>query len=145
MDNDSEVIAPKKSKPIKSILIGLASSVILTMVFGLILMFAFIFFTGFKMTHENLEPYLISSSIYLVLSIVVSLVPLVISGYIATKYVPNQEFKFGFIIATILILFSIFFWVQAGSFQKYPFWYSFFSFAIPIPCILFGAKLRTKA
>jgi len=126
-------------KPIKTIIVGVVLSLLITMISGMPLMGMFA-----DAASPDFEAVLASNNIYLLVSIVASFLSLVVASFIATKYAPNAEIKFGVIIGLLMIAINLPTWLASGTFSTYPIWYAVLSFAMPVPASYLGAMIRGK-
>jgi hypothetical protein len=126
-------------KPFKTIILGVLLTLILIVGSGVPLM---MFFAD---THSSdIEKSLLGNSTYLSLSLITSFLCAVLSAYLATKYSPSAEVKFGIIIGAVVILISLPLWLAGNTFQTYPIWYSAISFILPGAAGCVGALARIK-
>lgn len=131
-------------KPLKAILIGLIFTVILAIMLSSVIMVITALSLGIPITNEGLEKQLAQAPLFLLLDVVVSLLFLYLSGFVAAKYVPTQETKYGLILGIITIILYIAFFMQADAFEQYPQWYILISLSGIMPAIYLGAKKRRK-
>jgi hypothetical protein len=124
-------------KPMKAVIVGVILSFLIVMISGLSLMFMFA-----DVASPDFEAVLASNNTYLLVSIVASFLSLVIASFIATKYAPYAEVKFGVIIGLLMIAINLPTWVMSGTFSIYPVWYAVLSFAMPVPAAYLGSIIR---
>ncbi len=124
-------------KPFKTIILGVFLTLILTVGTGVPLTMYFA-----DMNSSDIEISLLESSTYLLLSLTLSFLCAVISAYLATKYSPGAEIKFGIIIGLVVILIALPTWLVGNTFQTYPIWYGVISFAMPVVAGYAGAFAR---
>ena len=99
----------------------------------------------FADTHaSDIEKSLLGSPTYLSLSLIASFLCAALAAYLATKYSPGAEVKFGITIGAVVIIISLPLWLVGNSFQTYPIWYSAISFILPVAAGCVGALARIK-
>lgn len=132
----------RQLKPINAIAYGLLVSILLTMLVSLVEGIIFGIIVAITQGVENItEDFIASNNMFLLIDLVVTFACLFYAGKVTGRYSPQQELKFGSIVAGITLIAYWMIYTLLGSDKvNYPIWYEIASFACIFVAILLGAK-----
>ena len=132
--------------PVKAIVYGLCISIILASIASIIESIAFGFALGLDFTDESaFESALADSIVFMTFDIAMSALICFFAGKTVGKRVQGQEAKYGAIVSLLTISIYLPLFIISDAFTIWPIWYNFFSFAVVLSAIYFGAKSAAKA
>ncbi|MBK8188401.1 MAG: hypothetical protein IPK77_14740 [Cellvibrio sp.] len=140
---DANTQKPQRQlKPINAIAYGLLVSIVLTLIVSFVEGIVFGIIIAITQGVEYItEDFMARNAVFLFIDLLVTSACLFYAGKITGRYAPQQELKFGLIVAGItLVIYWLIYSFLGSDKVNYPIWYEIASFAVIFIAILLGAK-----